>query len=73
MSNFEERLAASQELLEAAVEDEITAAGQALTAIGCDQCIDCFSPLSPARRAAAPFAVRCVECQAQHERERYLR
>lgn len=73
MSNYEERLAASQALIEAELADEVAAASAAVSGRGSDTCLDCGSPISPERRAAAPFAVRCVECQAQHEHERWSR
>ncbi len=30
-------------------------------------CIDCGEPISPARLAAQPGAVRCIECQRDFE------
>lgn len=41
----------------------------ALTGQGSDECEDCGQPIEPARRMAAPFAVRCVHCQAAAERQ----
>lgn len=73
MSNFEERLAASQELLDAAVEDEIADAAAAVSVRGRDTCVECGAAISAARRIAAPFAVRCIECQELLEAERYHR
>lgn len=35
---------------------------------GADECQDCGEPIEAARREAAPFAVRCVPCQAAVER-----
>ncbi len=37
---------------------------------GREDCVDCGEVLNPARRAAAPFAVRCLECQQANERGR---
>lgn len=31
-------------------------------------CIDCGEEIPVARRKAAPSAIRCIECQAKHER-----
>lgn len=33
-------------------------------------CIGCGDPIPEARRIAAPFAVRCVECKTITEREK---
>ncbi|WP_431511629.1 TraR/DksA family transcriptional regulator [Variovorax sp. DAIF25] len=35
---------------------------------GRDDCEDCGEDIPPARRVAAPSAIRCVACQALHER-----
>lgn len=35
-----------------------------------DRCDDCDAPIPPARRAAAPWATRCVQCQQSFERGR---
>lgn len=35
---------------------------------GSDDCNNCGDPIDDARRKAAPFAVRCVQCQAAFER-----
>lgn len=43
---------------------------QSLRATGCAECVDCGDEIEPARRAAAPFAVRCVTCQQMTERRR---
>lgn len=32
------------------------------------ECLECGEPISPARREAAPYATRCVECQSYIER-----
>jgi phage/conjugal plasmid C-4 type zinc finger TraR family protein len=42
---------------------------------GLDECEDCGTEISPARRAAYPAARRCVDCQAGFEAEskRYRR
>lgn len=31
-------------------------------------CADCGEPIEAARRRAAPFATRCIDCQTQSER-----
>ena len=40
----------------------------ALAATGSDTCEDCGEEIEAARRAAAPFARRCVTCQRDAER-----
>jgi phage/conjugal plasmid C-4 type zinc finger TraR family protein len=57
---------------EQAVELE-TAAGiaqvqGAVSGQGSDECHDCGAPIDDARRQAAPFARRCVQCQTAAER-----
>ncbi len=41
----------------------------ALAGQGSEECEDCGEAIEPARRMAAPFAVRCVHCQAAAERQ----
>jgi phage/conjugal plasmid C-4 type zinc finger TraR family protein len=41
----------------------------AVSGQGSDDCNDCGDPIDAARRQAAPFAVRCVRCQAAVERQ----
>lgn len=43
-------------------------AARAPAATGDGFCPDCGEPIPPARLAAQPGAVRCVECQALAER-----
>ena len=33
-------------------------------------CLDCFEPLAKRRLKAAPRAVRCVDCQTEHDDRR---
>lgn len=35
---------------------------------GTSECVECGSEIEQARRAAAPFARRCIECQFDHEK-----
>lgn len=35
--------------------------------IGSIICVDCPEPIPPARRRAAPFADRCIDCQRKFE------
>lgn len=63
---------AALELAESRVEDEraagIAAIRAANDADGRDFCRDCGRPIPAARRLAAPFAQRCLPCQAEFER-----
>ncbi|MFV1530489.1 MULTISPECIES: TraR/DksA C4-type zinc finger protein [unclassified Phaeobacter] len=57
---------------ERAVEAERARAVQRVTSAvagtGRKACLDCGDGIEPKRRAAAPFAVRCVACQQIAER-----
>ncbi|MDO5643629.1 MAG: TraR/DksA C4-type zinc finger protein [Paracoccus sp. (in: a-proteobacteria)] len=47
-------------------------AGRAIAAVasrGSAICHDCGEHIEPARRKAAPFATRCLNCQQHSERE----
>ena len=50
-------------------EAAIGAAGRLVSAAGSDDCLDCCEPIEAMRKAAAPFAKRCIGCQEAHERE----
>lgn len=39
-----------------------------ISGLGRQSCIDCGHAIEPARRAAAPWAVRCIPCQQAFER-----
>lgn len=54
-------------------EAAIQAARAILVTVGADTCVECDRPIPAGRRAAAPFAVRCIECQKIHEEEKYHR
>ncbi|CDZ32199.1 Hypothetical protein NGAL_HAMBI1145_09700 [Neorhizobium galegae bv. officinalis] len=45
----------------------------ALEQPGKTECVDCGHAIPKARLTAAPFAVRCIECQKLHEQEKYHR
>jgi phage/conjugal plasmid C-4 type zinc finger TraR family protein len=32
------------------------------------ECVECGEPIEPARLTAMPKAIRCLDCQARHER-----
>lgn len=40
---------------------------RAMLGAGNEHCADCEEPIAQARRAAAPWATRCAECQAVFE------
>lgn len=46
----------------------IKQASEKLSTKGTDNCVDCDEPINPARRKAAPFATRCIECAREFER-----
>lgn len=41
---------------------------EALAGSGQADCEDCARPIPPARRAVAPGAIRCIQCQTLFER-----
>lgn len=61
---FDQASRREQEEREALIAD----ASHAVSRKGTVICCDCEEPIPPARRAAAPFAVRCINCQTIHER-----
>lgn len=73
MSNFEDRLAASEERVSAEKEAAIAAAGAALAIQGTATCQRCGEPISAERRASLPSARRCIDCQRVGERRRARR
>lgn len=54
-------------------EAQIAAASRALTATGRARCKDCDCSISPARLRVYPSATRCLECQADFERDECLK
>lgn len=54
-----ERAAAIARIRDEAIGDRLTA---------CTDCIGCGEPIPPARLAARPLALRCVDCQVGYER-----
>ncbi|MAZ84137.1 MAG: molecular chaperone DnaK [Hoeflea sp.] len=51
-------------------EAAIRAAGLAVSRPGSPDCVECGDPIGNERRAAAPFATRCVSCAERQERNR---
>lgn len=47
----------------------IAVASVSVRAHGADACVECGCVIPKARRIAAPFALRCIECQEAIERE----
>jgi phage/conjugal plasmid C-4 type zinc finger TraR family protein len=54
-------------------EAAVDAARASLKTRGSFDCTECGRPIPEQRRRAAPFAVRCIECQTIHEQEKYHR
>ncbi|WP_320194727.1 TraR/DksA C4-type zinc finger protein [Agrobacterium rosae] len=52
-------------------EAKIAAASAAVAVQGTIICQDCQSRIPDQRRAAAPFARRCIECQESHAMEKW--
>lgn len=51
--------------------DAIAAARSQVAAQGSESCEDCEELIPMERRLAAPFAVRCLDCQAANELARH--
>jgi len=49
---------------------EIASARSQVTGAGADTCEDCGDPIEDKRRRAAPWAVRCLDCQEAAERQK---
>ena len=50
--------------------EAVEAALQRLDAGSYGRCVDCGQPIAPGRLEAIPWAARCIDCQARHDRER---
>lgn len=50
-----------------AAEERTAAIRASLQGDGQDECEDCMEPISAARRAAVPSAIRCAPCQEVFE------
>jgi len=60
----------AQGAVQAEQERSIQQVSCALNTRGRIDCVDCGEEIEPARREAAPFAVRCITCQQMTERRR---
>jgi phage/conjugal plasmid C-4 type zinc finger TraR family protein len=63
----------AEELAEGERQSGIKAASKALLGVGLIDCIGCGHEIDPKRRAAAPWAKRCAECQTTYELEQATR
>lgn len=63
----------AEELAEGERQNGIKTASEALSKPGTAVCVDCDTEISEARRKAAPFATRCIECQAAREKGQVAR
>lgn len=59
---------AQNERLERECQNLIKQASKRLSIKGTETCVDCDEPIEPARRKAAPFATRCIDCAREFER-----
>ena len=50
--------------------EAVEAALERLDAGTYGRCVDCRAPVAPGRLEALPWAARCIDCQARHDRER---
>jgi RNA polymerase-binding transcription factor DksA len=57
------------DLIELASANNILLLRAAVTGKGQEYCEDCGEGLSPARREAAPWAIRCVPCASVYEQK----
>ncbi len=62
-------LMAAEQAVELETMARVSQVQGALVGQGSDECEDCGAEIEAARRQAAPFAVRCVHCQAEAERQ----
>lgn len=67
MAGHEQDFELAERLAEAERDAGINRAVAAVTGLGCVTCVDCGEAIEPARRAAAPWAVRCLCCQQEFE------
>lgn len=68
----ERDLERSEARVELEREQSAKAARSAIARSGNAECADCGEVISEARRQAAPFAQRCIDCQRAREREARL-
>jgi phage/conjugal plasmid C-4 type zinc finger TraR family protein len=73
MINSEDLFASAEKNAASEREAMIAAATAKVSQTGRDQCVECERLIPADRREAAPFAVRCVECQQFHEIEKLHR
>ena len=56
-------------LIERSKDNSVTAIRKQLAGAGQDYCDDCGEDLTPERRKAAPWAIRCVPCAIVYEQK----
>lgn len=66
---FLEHAEAQAELMRQSRQDDIQ---RAVAQPGSDTCEDCEEPIPADRRAAAPWATRCIHCAVAHDRRNRL-
>lgn len=65
----ERDLEAAEYSVEMEAKQSVQHARERVSGAGSDVCRDCGDVIPPARREAAPFADRCIDCQTSSERE----
>lgn len=67
MAEHERDFELAERLAEAERDNAVERACAQVAGVGSANCIDCGEPIEAARRAAAPWAVRCLHCQQDFE------
>lgn len=68
MESTERQIEAAEAMVERERDDAIARIRAELVLKGDEFCIGCGEPIEPARRAALPSAMRCIQCQRAYER-----
>lgn len=68
MESTERQIEAAEQMVARERDEAIARIREELAAEGDEFCIGCGEPIEPARRAALPSALRCIQCQRAYER-----
>ena len=69
MESTERQIEAAEAMVARERDQAVARIREGLCLKGDEFCIGCGEPIEPARRAALPSALRCIECQRAHERK----